>query len=124
MRYRIGPEFKKSSYEVQEYFNGDKKVTCTTIWRYAFFDVESDTKPVLNEGDDIYETLDNVEFVESADGDTYYDYENMTDEEIEKMEEFLNEYAIYELEEEGWIPGDCTWYFDCPIEIEEIKENV
>ena len=123
-RYRISPENRKCSYEVTEYVKGDKKITCTTVWRYALFDVESDTKPVLNEGDDIYSTLDNVEFVEAADGDNYYDYENMTDEEIDKIEEFLNERAIYELEEYGWMPADTTWYFDCPVEIEEIKESV
>ena len=75
-RYRISPENRKCSYEVTEYVKGDKKITCTTVWRYALFDVESDTKPVLNEGDDIYSTLDNVEFVEASDGDNYYDYEN------------------------------------------------
>ena len=122
MKYRISPEYKKSTYEVQEFIKGDKKITYTTVWRYAIFECESDTKPVLLEGQDIYQTLDNVEFLESADGDCYYDYENISDEEIDKLEEFFNEYAIYELEEEGWIAGDCTWYFDCPVEIEEITE--
>ena len=122
MKYRISPENRKCTYEVQEDIKGDRIITCTTVWRYALFDVESETKPVLNQLDDIYTTLDNVEFVEASDGDNYYDYEGMTEEEIDAMEEWLGDNAIYDLEEDGWIPGDCTWYFDCPVEIEEITE--
>ena len=119
-RYRISPENRKCSYEVAEYVKGDKKITCTTVWRYALFDVESDTKPVLNEGDDIYNTLDNVEFVEASDGEPYYEYENMTEEEIVECQAVIDDGSVYDLEEDGWIPGNCTWSFDCPVEIEEI----
>ena len=119
-RYRITPELKKSSVEVQEFYKGDQKVTCTTVWRYAIFECEMDRIPVLLEGQDIYETLDNVEFIESADGDEYYDYSNMTEEQIAEVQKIIDDGCIWDIEENGWIPGDNTWTFDCPVEIEEI----
>ena len=123
-RYHISAENRKCSVETSEFIKGNKKIIAQTVWRYAIFTCESETTPILLEGQDIYSTLDNVEFEEAADGETTYSYENISDEEIEKLEEFINEYDVFELESEGWRFGDTTWYFDCPVEIEEIKESV
>ena len=119
-RYHISPEYKKCSVQIEEFIKDGKKIKIETYWRYANFAVESETPPVLLEGQDIYSTLDNVEFLEASDGDTYYDYENMTDEEIAEVEKFLEENDYYQLEEDGWFFGDSVWYFDCPVIIEEI----
>jgi uncharacterized protein (DUF427 family) len=119
-RFEILPEYKKCTYEVQTFVKEDKKITVTTQWRYAKFSCESENPPVIAQLVDLYETVDNLTFEEASDGDCFYDYENMSEEEIDTMDEWFGDNSYLDLEEDGWIPSDCVWYFDCPVEITEI----
>jgi hypothetical protein len=101
---------------------GDKKIVCEVTWRYATFLIESDTLPVYDDEKELYEQFgDSLEFLEAGDGDVYYHYENMTEEEIAEAQAIIDEDGIYALEDD-WTFSDTMWYFDCPVEIEEVKE--
>jgi hypothetical protein len=41
----------------------------------------------------------------------------------EKIEEFLSENSIYDLENEGWVMSDCYMYINCPVTIEKVEDD-
>jgi hypothetical protein len=123
MRYRIEPEYKKSALERQIFSKDGKRIICDIWWRWATFECVADEPPVITEDDELYTLLDDLEFIESSDGDEEHDYEGFTDDEIEEMDAFLEENSIYDLEEEGWSFEDTEWYIKSPVLITEVDDE-
>ena len=123
MRFVIEPEYKKCLVERQSFVKDGKTITEEVVWRWGKFSCESDEKPVINEGDDLYSTDYNLELLECMDGDTQYIFENCTDEEENELLEFINNGSFYDLEFEGWMQDDSEMILDCPANIYE-EENV
>ena len=44
------------------------------------------------------------------------------DEERERIEEFIENNSIYDLEEEGWVMDECEMIIDCDMTIEKVDE--
>ena len=64
--------------------------------------------------------IDNVELVDMSDGGCWYDieFEGLSEEEEEELQEFIDENSIYELEDGGeWYQDDTEWWIWGPIEI-------
>ena len=121
MKYRLTPENKKCTIEKTIFSKGNKQIVVETVWRFAVFDLEYDEVPTFEPNMELYEQFgNNLEFVESGDGDVFYDYKNMTEEEIVEAQNLIDEEGMYALEELGYTFDDTMWYFDCDVEIEEI----
>ena len=121
MKYRLTPEIKKCTIERTFFTKGDKQILVETVWRYAIFDLEYPEKPVLEPNMELYEQFgNNLEFVESGDGDMFYEYTGLTEEEIVECQDLVDNEGMYALEELGYVFSDTMWYFDCDVEIEEI----
>ena len=101
MRYSLMPEYKKSTLELQFFHKDNKRITVETWWRWATFEIEADAPPVITEDTELYSTFDNLEFVESGDGDVQYYFDGMSDEEIAEMEAFLEAMRIKDLAIQG-----------------------
>jgi len=83
MKYRLTPENKKCTIEKTIFSKGNKQIVVETVWRYAIFELEYPEVPVFEPNMELYEEFgNNLEFVESGDGDVFYDYSGMTEEEI------------------------------------------
>ena len=126
-RWKITPEWKKSISEVQEWTKSGEPgyITYEIGWRWGEFIVETDddNPPDIQEGVDMFDCGYECNDWSTDDGwfsDTEVDISN--DEEQERLEEFLQENSIYDLEEEGWVMEDSYMYINCPVKIERIDE--
>ena len=64
--------------------------------------------------------IEEVELVSMDDGGCWYDieFEGLTEEEEQELQEFIDENSIYELEDSGdWYQDDTEWWIWGPIEI-------
>jgi hypothetical protein len=123
--WSIKPTWKKSIIERIHYTKGKKKIVVETGWRWGEFTCETDTdeKPLIEAGDDLYDTQYNVELVECDDGCwTEYEFTNFTEKQEEKMREWLEENSSFDLEETGWVSTDTEMIIDCDPEIIRIDE--
>lgn len=125
--WKIEPTYKKSCIEREIWYNDTKNVIQETGWRWAEFIVrtETDEPPVIDENTDIFNAdFDLVDW--SADDGCWceYEYEGMTDEEIETLSEWFDEgNAIWELDSQGWSQGDTEMYITCEVTIERVKDE-
>ena len=61
--------------------------------------------------------------VTAAPSDPYYEYENMTEEQIVEAQNIIDGSAVFQLEEEGWIQSECEMIMDCEPEITLVSET-
>lgn len=123
--WKVTPTWKKSVIERQHWSKPGVAghITHEIGWRWGEFVVttEDDEPPELEAGVDIYSCGYDSELVETTDGcweET--DIDLADDEEVEKIQEFLDENSIFDLEEEGWNMDECEMIIDCDINIERI----
>lgn len=123
--WSIKPTNKKSIIERQEWIKGEERLICETGWRWGEFLVttEDDNPPDISSGVDIYNCEYESELVETSDGCwEEHDTDECSEETREWLEEFLEDNSIFDLEENGWNPGDCEMIIDSDLIIEKVEE--
>lgn len=123
--WKIEPTWKKSVVEKQYWTKGDSTVVHEIGWRWGEFFIETkdDETPELDlDGDfDILECGYDCQNWSTDDGcweDTDYD---MSSEQQEELELFLEDNSVYDLEEDGWVMTECQMWITCPITMEKVK---
>jgi hypothetical protein len=124
--WKIEPTWKKSCVERNHFTKDGKEIIVETGWRWGEFYIrtEGDTPPEFNAGDDIFFTPDaELEDFSTDDGCWEdYDFEGMSEEEIEEVQEFLEENSYLDLEELGWVSGDSEMIITCDVTIEKVED--
>ena len=123
--WKIEPEYKKSLIERIHYHKDKKTIVYETGWRWGTFycETEDDTIPEIPEGTDLYDCDYDIEMDNCDDGCwTDYEFNGFTDKQKEKMEEWLEDNSVFDLEEDGWISGDTEMIIDCPAIITKVEE--
>ena len=134
--------YKKSCQEVEYWVRreGKGRLTVTNGFRWGSWTVEtSDDNPPefefveipggngakdsINMLDCSVNNIEEVELIEMSDGGCWYDieYEDLTEEEEEALQEFIEENDIYDLEyrdEDSWYQDETEWWIWGPIAIE------
>ena len=124
--WNIQPSYKKSIVERIHYCKDGKTIIEETGWRWGEFTcyTEDDTPPSIEEGDDLYDCGYDVQMEYCDDGCwTEYEFEGFTEEEEEKMQEWLEENSIFDLEGEGWYSSDTEMLITCEPVIELVSET-
>lgn len=123
--WKIEPTWKKSLRERIHFTKGDREIIIETGWRWGEFtcETEGDEPPVIEEGTDLFDCGYEIELQECTDGCwEEREFYGFTEEDEELMEEWLDENSFYDLEEDGWLMGDCEMIIDCEPSIEMIEE--
>jgi hypothetical protein len=138
--WTVSTYYKKSCQEVEHWVRreGKGRLTTTNGFRYGEWTVEtSDDNPPefeftevpggdgktdsINMLDCEVNNIESVELNEMFDGGCWYDinFEDLTEEEEEELQEFIDENSIYDLEdrEDGWYNDETEWWIWGPIEI-------
>ena len=124
--WKIEPTYKKSVIERTYMHKDGKEITEEIGWRWGEFtcETEDDEPPLIEEGTDLFNCDYDVEMQETTDGCwEERDFEGFTQEEQEEMEEWLDENSSWELEENGWLMGDCEMIIDCDLEIRKLLDD-
>ena len=145
-QWTVSTYYKKSCQEVEHWVRreGEGKITVTNGFRRGEWTVETsdDNMPEFEftfvpGGDGKKDSIDmcncdvnnieSVELVEMFDGGCWYDieFEGLTLEGEEELEEFIEENSIYDLEdrEDGWYNEDTEWWVWGPIEIKNSDDE-
>ncbi len=123
--WSVKPIWKKSIIERQEWLKGDNRLIVETGWRWGEFTVytDDDNPPELEPGVDMFDCGYESEMVETSDGCwEEHDMDECDEETREWLEEFLVENSVFDLEEEGWVPGDTEMIIDCDMLIERVDD--
>lgn len=123
--WKIEPTYKKSTRERNHYSKDGKEIIVETGWRWSEFTLttEGDDPPDIEAGVDLFDCGYEVEMQYCDDGCWEdYEYEGLSEEEIEEVESFMEENSFLDLEEIGWIPGDSEMIIDCDLSIEKIED--
>lgn len=125
--WSVKPTWKKSIVEMQEWTKDGNTFYYEIGWRWGEFHVETedDNPPKLKAGIDMFNCGYESEMIETSDGcwDEYH-YDDCDDETREWLEEFFEEgNSVFELEEHGWMYGDCEMIIDCDLEITRINDD-
>lgn len=121
--WSVKPIWKKSIIERQEWLKGDNRFIVETGWRWGEFTVytDDDNPPELEPGVDMFNCGYESEMVETSDGCwEEHDMDECDDETQAWLAIFLEENSVFDLEEEGWIPGDTEMIIDCDMLIERV----
>lgn len=124
--WSVKPVWKKSVIERQEMIKDDNVFIIETGWRWGEFRVETEdnTPPKLAPGVDMYDCGYDSEMIETTDGCwEERDMDDCDDETQEWLEEFFEENSYYELEEHGWMFGDCEMIINCDMIIERLDDE-
>lgn len=138
--WTVSTHYKKSCQEVEHWVRskGEGRITVTNGFRFGEWTVETTDdnppefefaqvpggdgkKDSINMLDCEVNNIESVELVEMFDGGCWYDidYEDLTEEEEEEIQEFIDENSVYELEErdDAWYNDETEWWIWGPIEI-------
>ena len=138
---------KKNVQEVETYLQreGQGKVVVTNGFRWGSWTVETSddnppefefvevpggdgSKDSINMLDCSVNNIEDAELISMDDGGCWYDieFEGLTLEQEEDLEEFLEENSPYELEErdDGWYQDETEWWIWGPIEIQNEAGDV
>jgi len=125
--WSVKPTWKKSIIERQYISKDGNELVVETGWRWGEFLVhtDDDNPPNIEAGVDIYNCEYETELVETTDGCwEEHDFDECDDETREWLENFFDEGNSWlDLEEEGWIFGDCEMIIDCDLEITKREED-
>ena len=125
-RWKIEPTWKKSTIE-QQYWSkpGTPGYICHEIgWRWGefFIETEDDTPPDLQSGVNMFDCGYECDDWSTDDGCWEETEVDITDDvERERLEEFISENSVFDLEEEGWIMDECEMIIDCDLSIEKVE---
>ena len=129
-KWKVTPEWKKSILEVQEWVRpGESGYISHEIgWRWGEFIVETedDNPPPIEEDVNMFDLPEGCSCDDWSTDDGCWEETDIDipDEELkEKIEEFLSENSIYDLESEGWVMSDCYMYINCPVTIEKVEDD-
>jgi hypothetical protein len=137
---------KKNVQEVEFWVRreGEGSITVTNGFRWGSWTVEtSDDNPPqfkftevpngngakdsINMLDCEYNNIESVELISMDDGGCWYDveFEGLSEEEEEELQEFIDENSIYDLEDrdDAWYQDETEWWIWGPIEIEDEDGN-
>jgi hypothetical protein len=122
--WKVTPTWKKSVIERQYWVKPDQPgyIEHEIGWRWGefFIETEGDDPPELEPGVNIFDySPDDWSTDDGCWQDTVVDIAD--DVEKERLEEFLQENSIFDLEEEGWIMDECEMIIDCEMEIEKVE---
>lgn len=124
--WSIKPTWKKSIIERNYLHKDDNTIVIETGWRWGEFtcETEGDEPPELEAGVDLYNCDYDVELVETSDGCwEEHDMDDCDEETQEWLEEFFEEGNSWlDLEEHGWVQGDCEMIIDCDMDIVRVDE--
>lgn len=128
MKWKITPSTKKSILDKTYWVKGDMRICQEVGWRWGEFFVDPmpgvTIEDYLSGKDDeiiLNEEFDVIDFsTEDGCWEEYTYSEDMTDEEIEAIEEFLEEGG--NLDEDGWTIIDSDVVIQGDIEIEEVDD--
>ena len=125
-RWRITPTWKKSVIEVQEWTKPGQAgyISHEIGWRWGefFIETEDDNPPNIEEGVDMFDCGYDCDDWSTDDGcweETDVDIPD--DDEREKMEQFVSENSIYDLDEEGWTMEESHMFINCELNIEKVE---
>ena len=145
--WTVKTHYKKNVQEVEYWVRrkGKGKITVTNGFRWGEWTVEtSDDNPPEFEFDFVpggdgkkdsinmldceINNIESVELVSMDDGGCWYDieFESLTEEEEEELQEFIDENSVYELEdrdEDAWYNDETEWWIWGPIEIQDEEGN-
>jgi hypothetical protein len=143
--WTVKTHYKKNVQEVEFWTQreGTGKITVTNGFRWGEWTVEtSDDNPPefeftevpggdgkkdsINMLDCEINNIESVELVSMDDGGCWYDveFDGLTEEEEEELQEFIDENSIYDLEDEGeWYQDETEWWIWGPIEIQDESGN-
>ena len=122
--WKVTPDWKKSVIERQTWVKEGVAgyITHEIGWRWGEFTIETegDEKPVLEAGVNIFD-YDPSDW--STDDGCWEETDvDVSEEEQEKVELFLEENSIFDLEEDGWHMEECEMIIDCDMTIEKVEE--
>lgn len=128
MKWKITPSTKKSILDKTYWVKGDMRICQEVGWRWGEFFVDPmpdvTIEDYLSGKDDeiiLNEEFDVIDFsTEDGCWEEYTYSEDMTDEEIEAIEEFLEDGG--NLDEDGWTIIDSDVVIQGDIEIEEVDD--
>jgi hypothetical protein len=122
--WKIEPTFKKSLIERLHYTKGDKEIIVETGWRWGQFtcETEDDEPPLIEEGDDLYDSGYDI-ILEYTDDGCWEEvtFKGFTEEEEEEMREWLYDNSAFELENDGWNNDTNEMIMNCEASIELIS---
>jgi hypothetical protein len=123
-RWKVTPDWKKSVIERQTWTKEGVPgyIEHEIGWRWGEFIIETETDepPELEAGVNIFD-YDPDDW--STDDGCWEETDiDVGEEEQEKMELFLEENSILDLEEDGWVMEECEMIIDCDMTIEKVKE--
>jgi hypothetical protein len=126
-RWKVEPTWKKSIIEIQTWTKEGVPgyIEHQIGWRWGefFIETEDDNPPDIEEGVDILNCGYEVSDWSTDDGiweETEIDVGD--EEEQERIEEFLEENSIYDLESEGWVMEECSMMIECELDIQKVEE--
>lgn len=125
--WKVTPNWKKSIVELQTYTKDGMSITEETGWRWGDFYIrtEGEDPPFIDEDTDIF-CLEDAELEDWSTDDGCWqdiDYNNVPEEEQEKLQEFFDEgNSVYDLEEQGWIHAEGEMFITCDVSIEKVDE--
>jgi hypothetical protein len=122
--WKVTPDWKKSVIERQYWTKDGKTIVHDIGWRWGEFiiETEDDVKPELEAGVNIFDyQCDDWSTDDGCWEET--DMDSLDDEQREKVELFLEENSIFDLEEDGWYMDECEMIIDCEMTIEKVEDE-
>ena len=125
--WKVEPNWKKSLSEIQYWTKDGKTIEYETGWRWGtfYYNTEGDEPPVIEEGTDLF-CVEDADLEDWSTDDGCWDdytFHNMTEEDQEEIQAFLDEgNSIYDLEEQGWVMSDSEMVVSCDVEITKDEE--
>lgn len=122
--WKIEPTWKKSVVEKQYWTKGGNTIIQEIGWRWGEFiiETEDDSPPDLDMNGN-FDILDcGYECADWSSDDSCWEETDfdMSEEDEAKVQVFLEENSIFDLEEDGWEMSEFQLYITCPITIEKV----
>ena len=132
--WKITTEHKKSIVQTEYWKNLEtgQKITYNLGWRWGEYYVAAPENTTIEEWLESYDenegvsVFDEFEVEDSSEDDGWwvdYEFEGMTEEEIEVMEEFLEGSSLLDLESDNWVCTDSETILTGPLNIEEVSDE-
>ena len=132
--WKITTEHKKSIVQTEYWKNLEtgQKITYNLGWRWGEYYVVAPENTTIEEWLESYDedegvsVFDEFEVEDSSEDDGWwvdYEFEGMTEEEIEVMEEFLEGSSLLDLESDNWVCTDSETILTGPLNIEEVSDE-